>query len=146
MCVANFGVISLFSTELLPPPPSAALKSVSLDEVPPQIRQMLLVLQGIHRTPPSEDYFTLVTLLPHVVKPYQCLVPRIRNQNEAECKLFVNDFSCILLYKHTHTHTHAHAHTHTQRGDYQGQRQCRDETVPPSYAASPQPSAATATP
>jgi hypothetical protein len=79
LSLLTFRDVVLLKTQI-----NAALKSVSLDEVPPQIRQMLLVLQGIHRTPPSEDYFTLVTLLPHVVKPYQCLVPRIRNQNEAE--------------------------------------------------------------
>ncbi|CAI8007947.1 Proline-rich protein 5 [Geodia barretti] len=57
-----------------------ALKSVAEEAMPPQIPQMLLVLQGVHRLPPTDDYFTLVSLLPYVVKPYQCLVPRLRNQ------------------------------------------------------------------
>ena len=49
---------------------------------------MLLVLQGVHRLPPTEDYFTLVSLLLYVVKPYQCLIPRLRNQiTEPESKL-----------------------------------------------------------
>ena len=57
---------------------------------------MLLVLQGIHRTPPTEDYFTLVGLLSHVVRPYQCLVPRLRN------------------YPETDSEPNTHAHMYTQ--------------------------------
>ena len=79
---------------------TVALKSVLENEIPPQIGQMLLVLQGIHRTPPTEDYFTLVGLLSHVVRPYQCLVPRLRNYPETDSE--------------PNTHTHTHTHTHTQ--------------------------------
>ena len=71
-----------------PVSPSVALKSVAEEAMPPQIPQMLLVLQGVHRLPPTDDYFTLVSLLPYVVKPYQCLVPRLRNLiTEPESKL-----------------------------------------------------------
>ena len=82
----------------------AALKDVSKNEVPPQIQQMLLVLQGIHRTPPTEDYFTLVGLVSHVVRPYQCLVPRLKNHPETDSELMV--MISPMSYNNTLTHTH----------------------------------------
>lgn len=82
----------------------AALKDVSKSEVPPQIQQMLLVLQGIHRTPPTEDYFTLVGLVSHVVRPYQCLVPRLKNHPETDSELMV--MISPTSYNNTLTHTH----------------------------------------
>lgn len=80
------------------------MKDVSKSEVPPQIQQMLLVLQGIHRTPPTEDYFTLVGLVSHVVRPYQCLVPRLKNHPETDSELMV--MISPMSYNNTLTHTH----------------------------------------
>ena len=75
-----------------------ALKSTDENEIPEQIRQMLLVLQGVHRTPPSEDYFTLTSLLLHVVQPYQCLVPRNRSLNDAGTERELTSPLQVLVY------------------------------------------------
>ena len=40
----------------------------------PELKQMLLVLQSIHRNPPTEHYYTLQSLVKQVVHPYMCLV------------------------------------------------------------------------
>lgn len=79
LSLLTFRDVLLLKTQI-----NSALKDVSKSEVPPQIQQMLLVLQGIHRTPPTEDYFTLVGLVSHVVRPYQCLVPRLKNHPETD--------------------------------------------------------------
>ena len=121
---------------------AVALKSVEENEVPPQIQQMLLVLQGVHRTPPTDDYFNLIALLSYVVKPYQCLVPRLRNYPETESKLLGTSlaltFSQYISHSDTHTlsiflssrthhthflsfypsHTHSRPHTRHGREDF----------------------------
>ena len=51
--------------------------------VPPAIKQMLLVLQGVHRTPPSEQFFLLQNLAAKVVQPYLCMVTRSRPTGRA---------------------------------------------------------------
>jgi len=56
--------------------PSDALETDS--SPPPQIRQMLLVLQSVHQTPPVEQFYTLQTLVGKVVHPYLCMVHRSR--------------------------------------------------------------------
>lgn len=47
-------------------------------KLPPEIRQMLLVLQNVHQTPPSEAYFVLQQLVGKVVKSYLPMVARTR--------------------------------------------------------------------
>lgn len=47
-------------------------------KLPLEIRQMLLVLQNVHRSPPSEDYFALQRLVGMVVKSYLPMVARSR--------------------------------------------------------------------
>lgn len=47
-------------------------------KLPREIRQMLLVLQNVHRTPPDENYFILQQLVGKVVKSYLPMVARSR--------------------------------------------------------------------
>ena len=46
--------------------------------LPAEVRQMLLVLQNVHRTPPTESYFALQQLVGKVVKSYLPMVARSR--------------------------------------------------------------------
>ena len=64
-----------------PPHPSLAeaLQAVGRSkDRPPQIRQMLLVLQSVHRTPPTEQFLQLQSLVGQVVRYYLCMVPWTR--------------------------------------------------------------------
>lgn len=45
---------------------------------PPQIKQMLLVLQSVRRSPPADQFFQLQTLVGKVVKPYMYMVKHSR--------------------------------------------------------------------
>lgn len=40
----------------------------------PEIKQMLLVLQSVHRSPPVQKYFQLLELVTKVVQPYLCMM------------------------------------------------------------------------
>ncbi len=60
-----------------PLPLPAALDAPS-PSIPPQITQMLLVLQSVHETPPADNYYSLQDLVGRLVKPYICMVPRAR--------------------------------------------------------------------
>lgn len=49
------------------------------DRLPPQIQQMLLVLQSIHRTPPDDKFFILQDIVGQVVDNYLPMVTRARS-------------------------------------------------------------------
>lgn len=65
-------------------------------KLPREIRQMFLVLQNVHLTPPDENYFFLQQLVGKVVKPYLPMVARSRtivkvpteSSPDGECKTF----------------------------------------------------------
>ncbi|KAL5487403.1 hypothetical protein EMCRGX_G019997 [Ephydatia muelleri] len=61
-----------------------AIKGVK--EVQPELKQMLLVLQSIHRNPPTEHYYTLQSLVKQVVHPYMCLVtsPKLKQPQDLD--------------------------------------------------------------
>ena len=64
-----------------PPPTAGALESHNDErdgKLPHEIRQMLLVLQNVHRSPPKEAYFVLQQLVGKVVKSYLPMVARSR--------------------------------------------------------------------
>lgn len=46
------------------------------DGLPPQIQQMLLVLQSIHRSPPDDNFFILQDMVSQVVDNYLPMVIR----------------------------------------------------------------------
>ena len=50
-----------------------AIAASSSTPVPPEIKQMFLVLQSVHKTPPSEQYHALQGLVAQVVQPYLCM-------------------------------------------------------------------------
>lgn len=66
-------------------PTQAALECGA--SVPPEIKQMLLVLQSVHKTPPSDQFFQLQALVERVVQPYLCLVTRTRVASRAPFEL-----------------------------------------------------------
>lgn len=41
--------------------------------VSPEIKQMLLVLQSVHKSPPTEQFYELQILVSKVVQPYLCM-------------------------------------------------------------------------
>lgn len=45
-------------------------------DLPPQVQQMLLVLQSVHRSPPDDRFFILQDLVAQVVDSYLPMVPR----------------------------------------------------------------------
>lgn len=53
---------------------SSALDTCS-KSIPPEITQMLLVLQSTHKTPPNSQFYELLTLVGKVVHPYLCMEP-----------------------------------------------------------------------
>jgi hypothetical protein len=71
----------LISNTQTPPLPAGALESHSDERdgrLPQEIRQMLLVLQNVHRSPPKEAYFALQQLVGKVIKSYLPMVARSR--------------------------------------------------------------------
>lgn len=49
---------------------------VSVDSIPPEIKQMLLILQSVHKIPPSDQFYQLQNLVKKVVHPYLCMEPQ----------------------------------------------------------------------
>ena len=82
-----------------PPPP-----------VTPEFKQMCLVLQSVHKTPPTEQFFMLQSIVKKVVHPYLVMVARPHPSTKAPSEP-LHDGECVcseLVFAHTHTHTHTH--------------------------------------
>ena len=74
------------------------------DSIPPEIYQMLLVLQSVRKTPPAEQFYQLQSLVSKVVHPYLCMQP---SKNSSTLYLPQSIFPSYSL-THTHTHTQTH--------------------------------------
>ena len=105
------------------------------DSIPPEIYQMLLVLQSVRKTPPAEQFYELQSLVSKVIHPYLCMQPSKNSstlhlpQSISPSSIFLNpslpllssSIHLSLLYlpqsisssyslspSHTHTHTYTH--------------------------------------
>ncbi len=63
-------------TVLLKTEISEALQITPPPAISPGLRQMCLVLQSVHKNPPTEQFFTLQGIVRHVVTPYLVMVAR----------------------------------------------------------------------
>ena len=53
-----------------------ALEMTPPPTISPGVRQMCLVLQSVHKNPPTEQFFTLQAIVLRVVSPYLVMVAR----------------------------------------------------------------------
>ena len=80
---ANQADLKVLPSPPLPCPTEALQVAGRSKDTPPQIRQMLLVLQSVHRTPPTEQFLQLQSLLGQVLRYYLCMVPQTRRSSRS---------------------------------------------------------------